>query len=182
MENGIKVLGEIFAFEVPLLLALVLGVVYIIAFFGAVYYGVDLCQKFEESVIGKPIKIILVLTPIALIFYTPLLRFYPEQFVTINATIGLLEIVSLIYLIMWQSIYIFFEFYIRVSFFAIRVLIYMMVIGLGLLLVGIQTVNYDYLIIAAVTYRLFEIREQILSNLFRIYRNFIFNVKCIVTF
>lgn len=181
MESAIKAIGDIFAVEVPLLCALILGIVYIVAFLGAVYYGIDLCQKFNESVIGKPIKIVLALTPIALIIYAPLLKYYPEQFVTINATIGILEIISLIYLIIWQSIYILIELYLRTAFFIIRIIIYLLVVEVGLLIIGVQTVNNNYALIIVIVYRLYEIRDQILNNLSRIYENFLFNVKCVVS-
>lgn len=181
MESVVKAIGDIFAFEVPLLCALFLGFVYIVAFFGAVYYGVDLCQKFNESVIGKPVKIILALTPIALIVYAPLLKFYPQQFISINATVGVLEIISLIYLMIWQSIYIFIELYLRTAIFIIRISFYLSAIGVGLLVIGVQNINYYYILIGVMVYRLYKIRNKILNNFSRIYKNFLFNIKCVVS-
>ena len=182
MENIIRIYGKLFALEVPLAIAFFLGIMYIIAFVGAIYYGIDLCQKFKNSVIGKPVKIILVLTPISFIFYAPLLKMYPEEIVTINATVGILEILSLIYLMIWQTIYIVIEFIFRSFIFIIRILIYMLIIATGLLLIGIDTYNEDYIIILAIGYRLFEIKNEIYDNFRRVYGNFIFNVRCVFSF
>lgn len=182
MENIIRIYGELFAFEVPLLIAFFLGIIYIMSFLGAVYYGVDLCQKFRESAIGKSIKIILALTPIAFIFYAPLLKIYPEQIVSINATVGILEILSLVYFMIWQTIYIIIELLFRSFIFLIRILIYMLIILLGLELMGIDIPNEDYVLLVAIGYRLFEIRSVIYDNFRRIYGNFIFNLRCIFSF
>jgi len=186
IRNVIKIYGDLFAFEVPLVTAFFLGIIYIVAFMGAVYYGVDLCQKFKESVISKPIKIILVLTPISFIFYPPLLKMYPEEIVTINATVGVLEILSLIYLMIWQTIYIVIGFIIRGLFFTIIILIYMLIITAGLLLIGIDSYDENYVIAFAIGYRLFEIKNEVYNsfkdNFKRIYGNFIFNIRCVFSF
>jgi len=182
LENIIRIYGELFAFEVPLLIAFFLGMIYIIAFVGAVYYGIDLCQKFKGSVISKPVKIILVLTPIAFIFYAPLLKIYPKEIVSINATVGILEILSLIYFMIWQTIYIIIEFLFRSFIFIIKILIYMLIILMGLLLIGIDTYNENYIMILVIGYRLFEIKSEIYDNFRRVYSNFIFNIRCVFSF
>jgi len=165
-----------------LLIAFLLGIIYIISFLGAVYYGIDLCQKFRESAIGKPIKIILVLTPIAFIFYTPLLKIYPEKIVSINATVGILEILSLVYFMIWKTIYIIVELLFRSFIFIIRILIYMLIVFLGFGLMGIDISKEDYVLLVVIGYRLFEIRSIIYENFRRIYGNLIFNLRCIFSF
>jgi hypothetical protein len=177
-----RIFGDFFAFEVPIFLALILGIVYIIAFFGAVYYGVDLCRKFEDSIIGKPVKIVLALTPILLIFYAPLLKIYPEKFIEINATIGLLEIISLVYFMFWQSLYILAELLFKVTLFFLRVLFYMFILGVGLLLVGFETFDMNYLLIVVVGYRLFEIKDIIIDSFTRVSGNLWFNLRCVFSF
>jgi len=177
-----KYLSELFAFEVPLLIAVLLGIIYIFSFLGAVYYGVDLCQKFRDSSIGKFVKIILVLTPFSFIFYPSLLQMYPEEIITINVTVGLLEIFSLFYLMIWQTLYIIIELLFRSMIFLIRILVYMVIILLGLYLVQAETLNENYVILAAIAYRLFEIRASIYENYIRIYGNLIFNLKCVFSF
>ena len=181
-ENIIKFYGELFSYEVPLLVAFLLGIVYIFAFLGAVYYSVDLCQKFRDSSIGKFVKIILVLTPLSFIFYSPLLQIYPEKIITINATVGVLEILSLLYLMIWQTLYIIIELLFRSMIFLIRILVYMVIILLGLYLVQPETLNENHVILAAIGYRLFEIRISIYANFTRIYGNVIFNLRCVFSF
>ena len=58
----------------------------------------------------------------------------------------------------------------------------MMIIATGLLLIGIDTYNEDYIIILAIGYRLFEIKNEIYDNFRRVYGNFIFNVRCVFSF
>ncbi len=181
MKGLIELIGEFYSYDVPVSIAILLGVVYIVSFLGAVYFGIDLCQKFRESIIGKYVKIIFAVTFFAFIFYPALLKFYPQEIMSINATLGILEIVSLLYLMFWQGIYISFVFYIKGAIFIIRVLFYSIIILVILQLVNIDIINIDYVITLAIFYRLFEIRDDIYNNSTRIYRNLLYNFKCIFT-
>ena len=182
MNSLIKNYGSLFPFDLPFFIAFILGMVYMFAFFGAVYYGIDLCKKLEDSSIGKFVKIILVLTPLSFIFYPSLLQIYPEKIITINATVGVLEILSLLYLMIWQTLYIIIELLFRSMIFLIRILVYMVIILLGLYLVQPETLNENYVILVAIGYRLFEIRTNLSENFIRIYGNLIFNLRCVFSF
>ena len=182
MGEFIKYYGEFFSLEIPLLTALLLGIIYILAFLGAVYYGIDLCQKFKESTIGKPIQIILALTPIFLILYPSILKYYPQELISINATIGVLEILSLIYFMIWKTFYIIVELLFKSFVFLIRVVLYALVISIIVVVLGIKDINQDYIFLLAILYRLFEIKDSISNNFQRVYGNLIYNLKCLFSF
>lgn len=174
MHELIKTIGEQFPITLPLLYALTLGVIYIFAFIGAVYYGIDLCEKFKNSAIGKFSKLIIAATPIALVCYAPLLKLYPQELITISSTLGILEIFSLIYLMFWQSIYL-----------ILKALLYGYVIVFYSLMLAFLASFLEFVphvsivLIAATAILFYQIKFNPIDEFRRLSNNFQHNIKCL---
>jgi len=179
LKEIIDFIGEIFAFNVNIEFAFLLGIIYIIAFLGAVYYGIDLCAEFQSSYINKWIKVVLALTPIAIIMYPTLIHLYPNDIITINATMGILEIVSIIYIILIQSIQLLFILIFKGFLFGFKVALYVYIIAIILSILNIKMYNFDMLVYASIALNIYQSRESLKNTFSRINGNLIYNLKCL---
>ena len=113
------IIGEIKAVSIPLDTASSLGILYLIGFFFANVFNINLCNYLQNSVVGI-VNMLMFVSVLLILFLSPVLSLYlPSNVGEINAIIGFLEIFVLFYIIIFWLIIIGIKMYLKLLEFTI---------------------------------------------------------------